>query len=81
MISWSDEVFDVASNLFEVATHYQSDSVTWAVRTAKPFQKIKFRPNPFRWSSRATADLHQPPYRFSGQLLRSAIAHPVAGRI
>jgi tetratricopeptide (TPR) repeat protein len=31
-IAWTDEQLDVARNLFEVATHYQPDSVTWAVR-------------------------------------------------
>ena len=32
VIAWSNEQFDVATSLFEVATHYLSSSVSWTVR-------------------------------------------------
>ena len=38
-----------------------------------------FRPNPSKLSSRATADLHQPPFRATAA--RSAVGYSVAGRV
>ena len=51
----------LASEGVKLARHYTSVRLT----CARPFDPIgnKFRPNPPRWSSRTTADLHQPPFR------------------